>query len=117
MTQATNVLIEQLRQRALALVDVAETDFNKFVVPIVRDLDLILLETSPEVRALLQRAMDLQLQAGVPELARVTGARQAADTIAGLTSLGANLLVELVTSGAAELTDMLGGQQTDGGGA
>jgi len=109
MSKATEVLVTQLREQATALVGIAADDFERFAAPVVRDLDLVLSEQDPTTRDQLQRALAAQLKAGVPELTRVTGAAASAQFVLSLTTLGADVLIGLVSQGAVKLSEALEG--------
>jgi hypothetical protein len=108
MSQATQILSAALHNQAAKLTQVGAQDFESFVAPALRDLDLILSTPDSNLRAQLQRALKAQLMSGVPELARVTGSRAAADTIANVVNIGVDLLADLVVSGAVSLAGTLG---------
>ena len=112
MSAATETLMATLKSKASALVGMAEEDFERFAAPVLRDVDLILSEQDPLVRDQLQRSLHAQITDGVPELARVTGARQAADLVATVTMLGADVLIGLVSQGAVKLSEALSGEDS-----
>ena len=107
MNSAASILVDNLRESALSLVQIAQGDFSKFVAPIMRDLDLIVSEPDERTREHLKRSMDAQLKEGVPELVRVTGQRAIADRIYSMTMLGANFAIGLATNGFINLADNL----------
>jgi len=105
MSKATETLVEDLKRQAIELAATTQKDFETFVAPIVRDLDLILMEPDVDRRDQLRHALTAQLKGGVPELVRVTGSRRASEYLAGLAVSGSNLLINLVSAGAVKLVE------------